>query len=105
MINSNKLSLFPDGVSNGLIDIPVEVSKANCGCNSEKRRTTGLTNRPKPSVAQILVCVTVVASGERACAYFVDSDQACKSMFEMETNFPGQYSGWTFDGAPPPCIG
>ncbi len=34
MISSNKLSLFPDGKSNGLSDIPVEVSKGNCGCSS-----------------------------------------------------------------------
>ena len=51
MINSNKLSLFPDGKSNGLSDIPVEVSKGNCGCSSLNTlsSSSGKKLSPKPS--------------------------------------------------------
>lgn len=52
MISSNKLSLFPNEKSNGLSDVPVEVSKRNnnCGCSTTSLPSSAARKlSPKPN--------------------------------------------------------
>jgi hypothetical protein len=86
MINSNKLSLFPDRESKGLSDVSLEESSANCGCNNlnivPKSAATrkGGSNRPwgRPihQTAQIYGYSCYNTSGDYITGGSIDSDSA-----------------------------